>query len=62
MYNIYGIVKVEYYSYNKDKYFVYISNIISLLWRNLKTSIVYCGALNIDSNQVYMWHYISRQT
>ena len=31
MYNIYGIVKVEYYSYNKGEYFVYISHIIFLL-------------------------------
>ena len=31
MYDIYGIVKVEYYSCNKGEYIVYISHIISLL-------------------------------
>ena len=31
MYDIYGIVKVEYYSYKKGEYFVHISYIISLL-------------------------------
>ena len=30
MYDIYGIVKVEYNSYNKDEYFVSISHIITL--------------------------------
>ena len=50
MCDIYGIVKVESYSCNKGEYFVYISHIISLLLRNPKMSIVYCGALDIDSN------------
>ena len=31
MYDIYGTVKIEYYSYNKGEYFVYISHVISLL-------------------------------
>ena len=31
MYDIYGVVKVEYCSYNKSEYFVPISHIISLL-------------------------------
>ena len=31
MYDIYGIVKVEYYSQNKGEYFVPISHVISLL-------------------------------
>ena len=31
MYDVYGIVKVEYCSYNKGEYFVHISHIISLL-------------------------------
>ena len=31
MYDIYGIVKVEYYSYNKGEHFVSISHIVSLL-------------------------------
>ena len=30
MYDIYGIVRIEKYSYNKDKYFVPISHVISL--------------------------------
>ena len=30
MYDIYGIVNVEYCSYNKGKYFVSISHVISL--------------------------------
>ena len=36
MYDIYGIVKVEYYSCNKSEYFVYIGHVISLLKRNPK--------------------------
>ena len=31
MYNIYGIVKVEYSSYNTGEYFVSISHIITLI-------------------------------
>ena len=30
MYDIYGIVKIEKYSYNKDECFVSISHVISL--------------------------------
>ena len=53
MYDIYGIVKVEYYSRYKGEYFVYISHIAFLLQRNPKMSIVYCGALDI-----YIYIYI----
>ena len=31
MYDIYGIVKVEYSSYNKSEYFVSITHIINLI-------------------------------
>ena len=31
MYDIYGMVKVEYYSCNKGEYFVSVSHVISLL-------------------------------
>ena len=31
MYDIYGIVKVEYHSCNKGEYFVYIGHIITFL-------------------------------
>ena len=31
MYDIYGIVKVEQYSYNKGEYFVSISHVITLM-------------------------------
>ena len=31
MYDIYGIVKVDYNSYNKGEYFVSISHIITLI-------------------------------
>ena len=31
MYDIYGIVKVEYSDYNKGEYFVYISHAITLI-------------------------------
>ena len=31
MYDIYGIVKVEYSGYNKEEYFVSISHIITLI-------------------------------
>ena len=31
MYDIYGIVKVDYYRYNKGEHFVHSSHIISIL-------------------------------
>ena len=49
MYDIYGIEKEEYYSFNKGEYFVHISHVISLLQRDLKMSIVYHGAFNISN-------------
>ena len=51
MYDIYGIVKKEKYSCNKGEYFVSISHVIFPICKgNPKTSIVYCGALNIINN------------
>ena len=34
MYDVYGIVRIEKYSYNKGKYFVSISHVISLSLSN----------------------------
>ena len=50
MYDTYGIVKIEKYSYNKGEYFVSISHVIFLIKRNPKMSIVFCSALNIGNN------------
>ena len=51
MYNTYGIVKVEKYSYKKGEYFVLISHVIFPIKKgNPKMSVVYHGALNIDNN------------
>ena len=33
MYDIYGIVKTEYYSCNKGEYFVHIGHVISLSYK-----------------------------
>ena len=65
MCNIYGIVKVEYNSYNKGEYFVSISHVIILILpkcaktREPKDNIMYRGALK--NNSIYMWHYTPRQ-
>ena len=49
MYDIYDIVKVEKYSYNKGEYFVSICHMIFLSNnRDPKTSIVYHSALDTD--------------
>ena len=51
MYDTYGNVKVEKYSYNKGEYFVSISPCyLSYKKGNLKTSVMYHGSLNIDNN------------
>ena len=54
MYDIYGIAMVEYYSCNKGEYYIYISHVVFLLQKNLKTSIVYHSALDINNKYIYM--------
>ena len=40
MYAIYGIVKVEYGSYNKGEYFVSVSHIISLFYKGSQRQVL----------------------
>ena len=66
MYDIYGIVKVEYYSYNIGEYIIHISHIITLIPpKCAKTGepedeccVLWCT----QQKYIYTWHYIPRQT
>ena len=40
MYDIYGVVKVEYYSCNKGEYFVYICHVISLPYKGTQRQVL----------------------